>query len=87
MIKTLSQLAQDALNAQGAVNLSGMAHSLVNDVFPSLRAAGVNDTDALNTHPVVQLFVTQMCWLSDAGTADPVPYRKAYEWCVEAAAG
>jgi len=54
---------QQALDAQCACNLSGLAHFLVR-ALDELRANGINDTDALNTHPVVRLVVAQMSHLA-----------------------
>lgn len=71
---------QQALDAQCACNLSGLAHFLVR-ALDELRANGVNDTAALNTHPVVRLIVAQMAHLAfgsfDCGSGDL--WMKAYE--------
>jgi hypothetical protein len=45
---------QQGLVSQSACNLSGLAHFLVR-LLDELRAAGINGTDALNTHPLVRL--------------------------------
>lgn len=81
MIKDLTTLARDALAVQDAVNLSGIAHSLSNDVLPSLRAAGINDTEAINNHPATRMFVAQMAYLSGLGAGDTAAYNEAYSWC------
>lgn len=71
---------QQALDAQCACNLSGLVHFLVR-VLDELRANGINDTDALNTHPVVRLVVAQMAHLAygtfDCGAGDL--WEKAYQ--------
>ena len=54
---------QQALDAQCACNLSGLAHFLVR-ALDELRANGINDTDALNTHALVRLVVAQMAHLA-----------------------
>lgn len=51
---------QAALDAQSACNLSGIAHGLM-DVLRKLD--GMN-TQSINGHPIVRLYVAQMAWLS-----------------------
>lgn len=64
---------QQALDSQTASNLSGLARFLVR-ALDELRGTGINDTDALNTHPVVRLVVAQMAHLAygkfDCGTGE-----------------
>lgn len=71
---------QQALDAQCACNLSGLAHFLVR-ALDELRANDINDTDALNSHPVVRLVVAQMAHLAyrsfDCGSGDL--WLKAYQ--------
>lgn len=71
---------QQALDAQCACNLSGLAHFLVR-VLDELRANGINNTDDLNTHPLVRLVVAQMAHLAfrsfDCGSGDL--WEKAYQ--------
>ena len=66
-------LWQQALDSQSASNLSGLARFLVR-ALDELRATGINDTDALNTHAVVRLVVAQMAHLAfgtfDCGAGD-----------------
>src|SRR5947199_7055113 len=57
---------QRGLDSQSACNLSGLAHWLL-ELLAELRASGVNDTDALNTHPLVRLVVAQMAHLAYGG--------------------
>lgn len=71
---------QQALDSQSACNLSGLAHFLVR-ALDELRANGINDTDALNTHPIVKLVVAQMAHLAygsfDCGAGDS--WQRAYQ--------
>lgn len=71
---------QQSLDSQSACNLSGLAHFLVR-ALDELRANGTNDTDALNTHPVVRLVVAQMSHLAygtfDCGAGDS--WLRAYQ--------
>ena len=50
---------QDALDVQNACNLSGVAHSLF-EVCRRLRASGVTDTSAVNTHPIVRMYASKI---------------------------
>jgi hypothetical protein len=54
---------QKGLYSQSACNLSGLAHWLT-ELLNELRANGVTDTEALNTHPLVRLVVAQMAHLA-----------------------
>lgn len=71
---------QQAMDAQCACNLSGLAHFLIR-ALDELRANGISNTDALNTHPVVRLVIAQMAHLAfgsfDCGSGDL--WMRAYE--------
>jgi hypothetical protein len=70
---------QDALDVQGAVNLSGVVRSLV-AVIDELRKEN-KGSDYVNTHPVCRMFAEQISHLTGAGNPDS--YHKAYLACVE----
>jgi hypothetical protein len=71
---------QRGLDTQSACNLSGLTHWLL-ELLAGLRASGVNDTDALNTHPLVRLVVAQMAHLAygsfDCGAGNK--WQRAYQ--------
>lgn len=71
---------EQGLQSQTACNLSGLAHFLVR-LMHELRANGINNTDDLNTHPVVRLIVAQMAHLAygsfDCGTGNK--WQRAYQ--------
>jgi hypothetical protein len=54
---------EQGLHSQSACNLSGLAHFLVR-LMHELRGNGINDTNNLNTHPLVRLVVAQMAHLA-----------------------
>lgn len=75
---------QQALLSQGAVNLGAIVRSL-NEVMPRIRH-DAGDTDAVNRHPIVVLYVTQMMHLSHA-EADDTAYYEAHKACEERGRG
>jgi hypothetical protein len=82
-MKTMKQLASDALAVQNACNLSGVVISFGNgikDLRANLEAEGKGGTDAVNEHPYCVLFTTQILWLSCSGSIDSEKYSKAYAW-------
>ncbi len=64
---------QRGIDSQSACNLSGLAQFLPR-LLDELRQNGINDTDALNAHPLVRLAVAQMAYLAfgnfDCGAGD-----------------
>jgi hypothetical protein len=67
-----------ALNSQDACNLSGLAHSLANELLPKIweEAKACNrGTDYVNSHPTIRLFLEQMLWLNGR------EYQEAYNLC------
>lgn len=54
---------QRALDSQCASNLQGLVNFLPS-VFKALKEDGVQDTAALNKHPIVRLIVAQMAHLA-----------------------
>lgn len=79
---------QDALDVQGAVNLSGVIFSLpeiANKVWEEIRSEGNQGTDAFNTHPVMRLIAEQFMWLSTHGEPIGDSYSKAFDICTEKA--
>jgi hypothetical protein len=78
---------QDALDAQSAPNLSGLAHTLsdvISELWKEAHAMG-HGTHWVNTHPIVKLYVGQMAELCRIGVLDPDVYLEAYKTCQEKA--
>ncbi len=63
-MKTLKELAQDALGVQNACNLSGVVISfaqVIKDLKENLPKAG---SDEINQHPIVRLWVDKLASLT-----------------------
>lgn len=86
-MKTIKQLAQDAIEVQDACNGFAVANAYgktLDDLRNALKAAGEpTDTDALNTHPVNRLWVSKLHDLAGMGLSDMDRYAAAYNWCTE----
>lgn len=80
---------RDAIEVQGAVNLSGIAHSLSRVVTRIWEEPDCAGTDWVNTHPIVVLYVEQLVYLSGRPpnrhlkSSSPIPYVQAYRICEE----
>jgi hypothetical protein len=66
---TLPQVARTALDVQGAVNLSGVLHSLdqivTNVLWPEARRLD-KGTEFVNSHPIITLFLHKLVSLNGA---------------------
>lgn len=81
--RTLAQLARDALIVQDACNLSGVAHGLVLTVARLRAIYPTANTDTINRHPIVKLWVDKLASL--AGTQHGcdwvmAAYREVQDW-------
>lgn len=80
---TISKLAQGALTAQNACNLSGVVASFnwtLTELWAHAHAKG-EGTDWVNTHPICVLYSAQIAHLSSGSITDSVSYSKAYDAC------
>lgn len=78
--KTLKDWARLALAVQSASNLSGVVHSYSQFYTWLYQNPGAYvDTNALNQHPLSQLFAAQVLWLTTGTLYPPDVYAKAYE--------
>lgn len=71
----------DAIAAQSACNLSGLAHSLSSIVSRIWKEPDCNGTEYVNTHPIVVLYAAQIAFLSGLGVGGTFEYNEAYEVC------
>lgn len=55
---------QDALYVQSACNLSGIVYSLDKVVIRVREEPDCTGTEFVNKHPIVKMYVWQLCWLS-----------------------
>lgn len=80
----MSNIYQNALDAQSACNLSGIVKQLARDmdqIWEEARAKG-EGTDYVNQHPVVRLYIEQMVHLNKSGWFNangPDTYTPAYQ--------
>lgn len=71
-LRSLQELAQEALDVQDACNLSGVVHSFSRAIIElrfhlaDLKAGGLTSTTELNTHPICKLWADKIAHL--AGT-------------------
>lgn len=85
-MKTIQQLAKDAIDVQDACNLSGVVHSfsqVVTDLRTILTNEGKFSTDRLNTHPVVILYSNKIASL--CGSESGLEFSRAYDWAKDIA--
>lgn len=78
-IRTWEELAKEAIQVQGACNLSGVVHSFsraVREVRALLESEGKGGTDAVNTHPICVLYCSKISSLTGSDDA----FRDAYAW-------
>lgn len=82
---TIAKLAQGALTAQNACNLSGVVHSFsqtLTELWAHAHANG-EGTDWVNTHPVSILYSAQIAYLSSGSLTDSESYSRAHNACSE----
>jgi len=88
-MRTLQDLAREALQVQDACNLSGVVHGFsraVTELREILRATGGDlSTDAVNQHPVCKLWASKIHDLARMGLSDAEQYCVAFETCVDMA--
>ena len=85
----MRNIYQQALDVQNACNSSGVALSLANEIIPAVRDelranGGFADTDAVNSHPAVIMFIAKLGDLAGL-TVDGARYSRAYTVCYEMA--
>ena len=88
-MKTMQQVAQDALHCQNACNLSGVVKTFADATTvlwteAQRLAAG---TRWVNEHPVSILFATQVAYLAGISYADQELYHAAFVECERLAKG
>lgn len=78
---------KSALASQTACNARGLIRSLV-EVLPKIEAINRGSTDWVSRHPIVQLYVYQIAWLSHGiENMEWTGYSKANLFCHLAADG
>lgn len=75
-MRTLKELAKEALDVQDACNLSGVVHAFSRAMTD--LGQHVQGTEARNRHPVAILYASKIASLT--GCEDSAPYWDAYNW-------
>lgn len=95
-MRTMEELAKEALDVQDACNLSGVIHawsrSITNlrELLFQARGQRMPDTDAVNTHPINKLFADKVAHLTGTQqmrTEEDDEITEAYELCKMLAEG
>lgn len=88
-MRTLRQLAQEALIVQDACNPLGISKgyaTALTDLRTALESEGLpSDTGALCSHPVNQMWASKVHDLARMGLSDMDRYHDAYSWCKQQA--
>jgi len=89
-VRTWKELAAEALAVQDACNLSGVVISfghIIREVRTRLEGEGKGGTDAVNAHPVCQLFADKVAHLTNTQTFGNDEVSKAYKWAYDVKGG
>jgi hypothetical protein len=82
-MKSLQELAREAILIQDACNLSGLVHDFP-DVLNTLREI-YPTSQSIAYHPIVKLWVSKIHDLAGMGLSDQDRYSDAYKACREMA--
>lgn len=90
-MKTLKQLAQEAIDVQNACNPLGVSKryaAMLTELRAQLNWTGEpNDTDAIRRHPINRMWASKLHDLAGMGLSDMDRYSEAYHWCQEQVKG
>lgn len=84
-MKTMKELAQEALDVQNACNLSGVVHGMSRVMTTLWEHAKEQKqgTDWVNTHPCAILWAHKICHLTKIEHIGMPNIDKAYDWAYE----
>jgi hypothetical protein len=80
--RTMADLAREALAVQDACNLSGVVHGFsrsISRLRALLEAEGKGGTDAVNGHPICQLWADKIASLAGVQDVGCEAYSAAYQ--------
>jgi hypothetical protein len=80
-MKTLKQLAQEALNVQDACNLRGVLRSFHEASVTLGRLPECTGTEWVNTHPIMMLYADKVASLTGMQGDDGSSWGVAYDDC------
>ncbi len=86
-MRTLAQLAKEALEVQVACNLSGVVHGwsrAITELREVLRSEGIEDTAIINTHSINKLWADKCAHLTgmQRGDFDMNAYQEVYDLAI-----
>lgn len=88
-MRTMKELAQEALDVQSACNLSGCIHAFsrtITELRSLLEAEGGFSTDKLNQHHICVLFASKIASLTGGYLEDnDHQFMNAYHWASDLA--
>lgn len=90
IMRTMQELAREALQVQDACNLSGVVHGFsraITELREILRQDGIVDTAMINMNPICCLWASKIHDLARMGLSDHEAFRVAYNACKEIANG
>jgi len=84
-MRTIQDLAKEALQVQDACNLSGVVHGFsraITELREILRTTGGDlSTDAVNTHPICKMWASKIHDLTRMGFGDADSFSDAFYQC------
>lgn len=86
-MRTIKELAKEALDVQDACNLSAVVHTfskVVTELRELMRDVGTFSTDNFNRHPIIIMYSSKIASL--CGSENATEFSSAYAW-VEDMAG
>jgi hypothetical protein len=90
-MRTIQDLAKEAIQVQDACNLSGVVHGFsraITELREILRATGGDlSTDAVNTHPICRMWASKIHDLARMGFGEHVAFSNAFYLCSNLAEG
>lgn len=85
-MRSMKQLAQEAVDVQDACNLQGVVKGFdraITDLKLLLAEANQeNGTDAIRNHPISRMWASKIHDLCGMGLSDMDRYGEAYKWCL-----
>ena len=83
-MKTIKELSQDSIDVQDACNGIAVVNGL-SRLMTNLKESGVKSTYALNTHPLVTLWLDKLASLNKSQNHD-MAVSKAYDYALNTGA-
>ena len=80
-MRSLKELAKEAIEVQDACNLSGVIHAWDRAVVELRQLIPNQDTDFYNTHPINQMYASKVHDLTQMGLSDYDSFAGAYHDC------